>query len=253
MSSDRLRGQSNVIGVALLLAITVIALGTLTAAIGGIVSDNAAAANAERVATDLDDALRPVETTGVHSGQVSFSEGSLTVETRTVRVLDEEGIREEVRADALIYEQGTHRVVFLAGAVVHQTGAVSRMHAEPPITASRGTGGVLIVGAPALTTGDITVASTQPTTLTMHTDVSHERVELGDATYRVAIETDDPEPWREYFERQGATVEIRQFDGDDFESVVASYPGERTGYLVVHEMNLTIRHGSGSLGGEGDE
>lgn len=240
------------IGVALLLGVTVIALGMLTAAIGAIVGSNAAAANADRVATDLDDALQPVEATGSHSGRVSFSEGTLSVVERELRVLDEDGVVETVQVDALVYESGDHRVVFLAGAVVHEAGDGARMHAEPPITASRGSGGVLVVGAPALGADRITFGATEPTTLTLHTDVSHGRTELGDDEYRVAIETDTPEPWRAYFERQGATVTIETFDDDDVESVVASYPGERTAYLVVHEMNLTVTHDGVALGGEDD-
>lgn len=240
------------IGVALLLGVTVVALGLLTATIGAIVGSNAAAANADRVATDLDDALRPVEATGPHSGQVSFGEGTVTVVERQLRVLDEDGVVATVQVDALVYENEDHRVVYLAGAVVHEAGDGARMHSGPPITASRGSGGVLVVGAPVLGADRFTYGATGSTTLTLHTDVSHDRTDLGDGEYRVAIQTATPGPWRDYFDRQGANVSTRTFEGDDVESVVASYPGERTAYLVVHEMNLTVTHDGEPVGGDGD-
>lgn len=240
-SPARPRAQSNVVGVALLLAITVVALGTLTAAIGGIVSSNAAGANADRVATDLDDALRPVEATGPDSDRVSFSQGELSVVEREVRVLDSSGVVETVQVDALVYEDGDHQVVFEAGAVVHRAGDGARMRSEPPITASRGAGGVLVVGAPVLGADRVSFTANQPTSLVLSTDVSHDRTDLGNGTYRVAVETTTPGPWDRYFQRQGANVTTQDFDGDGVESVVASYPGERTAYLVVHDMDLTIR------------
>lgn len=247
------RGQSNVIGVALLLGVTVLALGMLTAAIGAIVGSNAAAANADRVATDMDQALQPVEATGQHSGRISFSEGSLTVVERELRVLDEDGVVETVQVDALVYESGDHRVVYLAGAVVHETGDGARLRSEPPITASSGSGGVLVVGAPVLGADRVTFGTTEATTLTLHTDVTHDRTELGDGEYRVAIETETPGPWREHFQRQGADVTTHSFDDDEVDSVVASYPGERTAYLVVHRMNLTITHDGEPISGGDDD
>jgi hypothetical protein len=38
-------------------------------------------------------------------------------------------------------------------------------------------------------------------------------------------------------------VTTRDFDGDGVTSVVARYPGERVGYLVVHEMGLEVQNG----------
>ena len=48
------RGQSNVVGVALLLGVAVVSMGALTAAVGVVVESSAGQADAERVATDLD-------------------------------------------------------------------------------------------------------------------------------------------------------------------------------------------------------
>jgi flagellin-like protein len=86
------RAQSHVIGVVLLLGITVVAVGTLTATVGTVVEQNAAAADADRVATDLDGALDPVEATGVNRGRLSFADGRLATESRDLRLLDETGV-----------------------------------------------------------------------------------------------------------------------------------------------------------------
>ncbi|WP_115865415.1 DUF7289 family protein [Halorussus litoreus] len=267
---NRDRAQSNVVGVAILLGVVVLSLGTLTAGIGSVVDDNAAAADASRVATDLDAALDPVEATGVHRGRVSFTEGRLRTVERDLRVLNESGVVRPVQVDALVFTAGERRVAFLAGAVVRGPPDNAVLRTPPPITASRGGGhdgdgeaedgtesGVLVVGAPELNgsvgvsvNGGEAVAGSKAAgsgvaggSALLQTNVSHHRAALGEGTYRVAVETATPGAWRRYFERENATVATRDFDDDGVVSVVASYPGERTAYLVVHDMRLEVRHG----------
>lgn len=235
------RGQANVVGVAIMLGVTVVALATLTASVGSVVQDSAATADAARVAEDLDDALRAVEATGHREGRVSFSRGELAVVDRQLRVLDAGGVVATVDADALVFRTGDQRVVYLAGAVVRDTGAGGQLYETPPLSASRGTGGVLVVGAPALNATTQRVAASGPTTVRLETDVSHDRTALGNGTYRVAVETTTPDAWARYLERAGATVTgQRDFDGDGTASVVARFPGERVGYLVVHDLSLEV-------------
>ena len=235
------RGQANVVGVAVMLGVTVVALATLTAGLGTVVQDSAATADAARVAADLDDALRPVEGTGHRTGQVSFSRGELAVVERQLRVLDAGGVVATVDVDAVAFRAGDQRVVYLAGAVVRETGAGGQLYETPPVSASRGTGGVLVVGVPTLNATNQRVAATGPTTVRLETDVSHDRTPLGNGTYRVAVETTTPDPWERYFERAGAVVTgPRDFDGDGTASVVPRFPGERVGYLVVHDLSLEV-------------
>ena len=241
MSGGRDRGQSHVVGVALLLGVTVVALGALTASVGTVIEGTAATADATRVAEDLDDALRPVEATGPRRGRLSFTGGELEVVERDLRVLDAGGVVETVEADALVYRRDDQRVVYLAGAVVRQTGAGSQLYAPPPVTASSASGGVLVVGAPVLNASRTSVGATGSTTVVLETAVSHERTPLGNGTYRVAVETTTPGAWERYFERRGATVlGRRDVDGDGLASVVARFPGERVGYLVVHDLRLEV-------------
>lgn len=240
------RGQSNVVGVAILLGVVVVALGSLTAGIGAVVDGNAAAADASRVAADLDSALEPVEATGVRRGRVSFTNGQLRTVERELRVLNESGVVRTVRVDALVFTSRDRRVAFLAGAIVQGRTGNGRMRTPPPITASRDSGGdatgVIIVGAPVLN-GSVAVSATGGESVLFRTDVSHHRTALADGTYGVAVETATPGAWRRYFERTNATVRTRDFDGDGVPSVVGTYPGERVGYLVVHDLRVEVWHG----------
>ena len=242
----RTRAQSNVVGVAVLLAVVVVSLGSLTAAIGAVVDGNAASADATRVASDLDGALEPVEATGTHRGRVSFTDGQLRTVGRELRVVNDSGVVRTVQVDALVFTAGERRVAFLAGAIVRGQPGNAWMRARPPITASSGgegaETGVLAVGAPALN-GSVAVSAAGGGSVVLRSTVTHHRTDLGEDAYGVAVETATPDAWRRHFERANATVTTRDFDDDGVTSVVARYPGERVGYLVVHDLRLEVRNG----------
>lgn len=230
------RAQSHVVGVALLLAITTVSLGALTAGVGTIVESNAAAADADRVADSLA-AIEPSEATGVERHELAFGEGTLTVEPRTVRLLNEDGVVASHRADALVFEAGDRRVTYLAGAVVRGSGNASKLDDTPPIATGDG---LLLVGLPVLNASDGESVGGRSVTATLRTDTTHERRELGTGEYRLAVETATPGAWERYFAGENASVRRRTFDDDTHQSVVAAFPGERTGYLVVHDARLEV-------------
>jgi len=233
------RGQSHVVGVAVLLAVTVLAIGGLTAGLGAVVEDSAESADAERVASDLDAALRPVETTGVRRGTIRFGDGALHTEDRELRVLNDSGVVRTVAVDALVYEVGERRVSFQAGGIVRGSGNASRFVRAPPIVAAPD-GGDLIVGAARLG-GDVELWGRTDRVLV--TNVSHDRQYLGEGEYRVAVETSTPAAWVDAFESRNATVVAtdRDVDGDGVGSVVARFPDRRTAYLVVHDLDLEVK------------
>jgi len=105
------RAQSHVVGVALLLGITVIAMGALTASTGVVVEQNAAAADAGRVASDLEASLQPVAATGRHHGRVSFARGELRTVERDLRLLNATGTVRQVAE--LVFEVGLEVVPVL--------------------------------------------------------------------------------------------------------------------------------------------
>jgi hypothetical protein len=236
------RAQSNVVGVALLVGIAVLGMGALTAGIGAVVESNADTADAISVADGFDRALRPLETTGVREGHVAVTGGRLTTESRTLRVLNESGVVATADVDALVYRSGDRRVAYEAGAVVRGRPGNAWFHRDPSITASRGDGGVLIVSAPVLNASDRTVTGAAGQQVRLSTNVSHGRRTLGDGNYRVAVETSTPSAWQRQFEDSAGVdaIDRRLFPGDDHDSVVASYSGNRTAYLVVHDLRLEV-------------
>lgn len=227
------RGQSNVVGVAILLGVTVLALGTVTASVGTLIETNAAAADANRVADDLDAAIRPVHTTGSSVAAVSFTDGDLSTVDRTVRVLNDSGVVFERKANAVVFESGAYRVTALCGAITTGQGSGGRFVRDPPISVGDG---VLVVGVPVLSGS---LAASGETHLRVRTRVSHDRLALGDDEYRIAVETRQPGVWAEFFEGKNATVTRQDFDDDGVVSVVARFPGTRTGYVVVHRVEVS--------------
>lgn len=231
------RGQSNVVGVALLLGIAVVSMGALTASVGVMVDSTASEADAERVAADLETALEPVGATGIRRGTVRFGEGSIGHVDRELEVRADGAVVDRVAVDALEFESGDRRVAFHAGAVVRGTGERAWIERPPPISIDED---VLVVGAARLGDDVQSVGGRGGVTATVTTDVSHDRRSLGEATFAVAVETTAPDAWTRQFRDLGATVERE--DGSP-PVVVATFEGERTGYLVVHDLDAEVRAG----------
>jgi len=234
------RGQSHVVGVAVMLGVTVVALGTVTAGIGVVFDAHAASADAERVADDLDAAIQPVATTGPREGSVAFSDGSLRSASRQLRVYRNGSLVREIEVGALEFAAADRRVAAVAGAVVRGQDGGAWLHREPPIVGSA-EDGVLAIGAVRLNASDVAVSGSGRTTL--HTNVSHARQSLGSGQFTLELETATPSAFEGYFEAADATTTRRDRDGDGVPSVVARYPGTATGYLVVHDVRLEVTDG----------
>ncbi|QPV63806.1 type IV pilin [Halosimplex litoreum] len=237
----RRRGQSSVVGVALLLGVTVVTLGVLTASVGVLVEDHAARADADRVAADLQSGLRPVESTGHRTTTVRFGGGRLYTAERQLRVSDATGVVANVDIGALVYENGDRRVAAVAGAVVRGRGE-NAWFAEPPPVVGSESNGVLVVGAANLSANPSSVGGGR-VAADLVTNVTHDRRSLGPGRYEVAVETEAPAAFERYFEQRGATVGRTDRDGDGVVSVVAEFPGRRRAYLAEHRMRLEVTNG----------
>nr|WP_272931364.1 type IV pilin [Halobacterium noricense] len=219
-----------------MLGVTVVALGLVTASVGTVVDQHAAASDAQRVADELDDALQPVETTGVRRGSVSFTSGTLETLDREVRVLDSGGVVATVDANALRFTADNRGATYLAGAVLAHGDGWSRTRSPVSVTVDPD---VLVVSVPALR-GDVMRAASGGVTYTLRSNVTHERQNLGRGGYRVAVETTHTAALRSQFERWNATVSQRDVDGDGTPSVIADFPSSRTAYVVVHETEVSV-------------
>lgn len=237
-----MRAQSHVVGVALLLGMTAVALGGLTVTVGELVESGTASADAARVADQLDTAIQPVETTGPRTARVHFADGSLHSVDREIRVLEDGSVVASHAIGGLVFESGDRRVASVAGAVVRGQPGAAWVSSRPPVLASNRTG-VLVVGVSQLGVDDVAIGGEGTTAVRLATNVSHARTDLGEGNFSVAVETATPRPFERYFEGQNATVARQDFDGDGVESVVAEYPGQRRGYLVVHDLSLEVADG----------
>lgn len=236
---DRCRGQSHVVGAVLLLGLTTVALGGLTATVGTIVEDHTAETDATRVASDFQRTFRPVETTGPRHGRVTFGDGRLSVEERQIRVLHDGTVRETVEADALVFEAEDSRTSAVAGAIVRGHGGSAWLERPPPVTVGPD---VVVVGAPRLGASG-SVAGSGGVTVPIRTNVSHDRTALGRGEFGVAIETRTPGPFRRWATDRNATLRVADLDGDGVPSAVIEFPGSREGFLVVHDVNAEVGHG----------
>lgn len=235
-------GQSHVVGVVLLLGITVVALGGLTATVGSIVGGQTAAADETRVSSAFVNQFRPVEHTGPDEARVRFSDGRLSTVQRQLRVLTPAGRQQTIELGGLVYESGQHRVAFVGGSVVRGQSESAWLERDPPLTVASDSDAI-IIGAPRLSESGLSIAGSGGVTVRLQTNVSHERTTLGTDEYTIAFETATPRPLAAYFQQQGATTRIQDRDGDGIPSVVATFDGRRTAYLVVHDMRLEGMHG----------
>jgi len=231
------RGQTAVVGVAVLLALTVLAVGGLTATAGSIVDDGATTAAATRVGADLATALGPGP--GDPETTIELTDGTIRVVNRSVWLLRGEEVVWAGHAGAIVYTDGDHRITGVAGGVVRNDGADSRMIAQSRIVPADRS---LYVGVPVLnaTGADGIATGDRRLAVTLRTDVETARDTLPADEYRVAVETRDPAAWERHFADRGATTERRDIDGDGVQSVVASFDGPRTVHLVVHDVRLDV-------------
>ncbi|MFB6250097.1 MAG: flagellin-like protein [Halobellus sp.] len=235
------RAQTAVVGVAILLGLTVVAIGGLTATTGSIVEDGAASAAATRVASDLETALGP--SPGPRATTVALAAGSVRVVNRSVWVLDADGVVWAGHAGAIVYDDDGHRVTGFAGAVVRSDDRGDRVVAPSRIAPANGT---LYLGVPVLNASGADGVATggHRLSVTLRTDARTERIDLPRSTYRVAVETATPAAWERHLRERGATATTRRdIDGDGVTAVVAAFPSQRTAHLVVRDVRLAVEVG----------
>lgn len=246
-ATDR-RAQSHVVGVALLLGFTTLALAGVTASVGTTVDTATDAVTERRVADALAEATRASGRAEPDDATVGLTDGHLAVVDRTVRVWND---TEElvVDSDALVYRSEGVRVAAVAGAVVRGSPGAARLHRPLGVGSTAST---LVVGVTALNPTDTTrghswsfgagaAARQHPTTLELTTDVSHDARRRPRGEWTIAVETTTPVPFERFFESRGAGVHRADLDGDGVDSVVAAFASSRRLLVVVHRLGLEVR------------
>lgn len=239
------RAVSSVVGVALLLGVTVVSLGVLTASIGAVVGDGADSVAADRAAADLESALG-ARGAGVRETEVRFADGRLRPLDRTVRVSAGDGTTATVAADGLELTTGGRRVAFVDGGVAVGQPGEARLRGGPSVAV--GDDAVLLSVTRVDASDVATVTASGRATVRLRTEVNHTRTDLGDSDgdgdgpHRFAVETATPGAWERAFADRGEVTVLnrRDADGDGVPSVTFELPPGRTLRLVVHEVRVEV-------------
>jgi flagellin-like protein len=230
------RGVSPVVGVALLLAVTVLSLSVLTAGVGSLVESGADAAAADGAAAAFEDLGSASRTDGGRH-RVPLGDGRLATVPRSVVVDNDTSRVVSLRADALVYEAGEARAAALAGGVTVGGRGEARFRHPPRVTAAADT---VVVGLPVLV-GDVGVGGgTGRSTVTLETTVVGSRRTVAGPGLALSVETVTPRPWASFLREQGATVDRRDRDGDGVTSVVARFETAERLHLVVYETRVEV-------------
>lgn len=228
------RAQSAPIGVAILLAVTVISMAVLTVAVGSVVEAGATQAEARGVAGSMDAALDP-ERSGPHERRLALHEGRLRTVDRSVRVLAGDEVVFGRAVGGLVFTVGDQRVRHVTGATIGDTGNGAFLRSAPPLSIREGT---LFVGVTALDAPAVAVDGAG--TVTLRTNVTHDRRRLSGGGFAVAVETRTPGVWERWFDDMGATTTRRSLDDDGVPSVAGRFPTVRQVYVFVHDLNLEV-------------
>ncbi|GGM68759.1 hypothetical protein J2752_002038 [Halarchaeum rubridurum] len=232
------RGQSHVVGVALLCCVAVVSMAAVTGSVGGVVGETAANADATRVADALDGAVGPTVGTGHATRRVPFAAGRLHTAARDVRVLDANGTVARYRTNAVTFDAANRGVTSVAGTTVVRTRGWARVTGPVRATAVPD---ALVLDL-VVVEGDVDVSG-RGGGATLRTDTTVTRETLAGGTYRLAVETRHPEAFARRYGRDGvpgAVVGERDFDGDGIESVVVAYPPAARAYVVVRTVEVAV-------------
>jgi hypothetical protein len=198
------RGQQGIIGVALLLLLTVIAIGTMTSLLGGAVTGGVAQAELRTVGTTLATVTAPtddptMQTMLMRTGTLETHPGTLWITGADIAIEQEVG--------TLRYGTGHHRLSSEYGTQITTVdGEVIAVEGQR----IRRVGDRLYLGVPSMGLAGVDTIATNGRAVRVgvrpRVDTQHRRLPRG--RYQVRLETDHPSVWVQMFEEVGARVHI---------------------------------------------
>lgn len=227
------RGQSSVIGVALLLAVTVVAVAGMTAIVGSVIEDRAATAGIERAGAAFDEALDP-GAVGPGRDRIALPGGRLRVVERTLQVRRPGGPVVTLDVGGLVYAADDRSVTYVSGALVRATRAGATVRGDRPVRADDGD-----VFVSAVVLGASPGRGIDADATTFRTNVTHDRRTVARGNYRIALETRAPDAWATRLDAFGPTT-TTDFDDDGVPSVVVDPDGSGRIYLTIHRLGLEV-------------
>lgn len=236
------RAQSAVVGVAVLLALTVVSVAVLTAGAGTVVDDAAAGADAARVADRLAERYRPARVVGTRTVDLTVTGGTLRTVPREVALRRGNDTVVAPRTAALRFDRDGATVRALGRAVVRgdRDGALAVREPEAVRRVVADGRTTLVVSLVALAgTVDRTLGESER--LRLAVTASHVRARPPAGNYTLRVETATPGPWRRHLADRARSVRVVDRDGDGVPSVVAELGPADEVLVVVHRLEVTVR------------
>lgn len=233
------RGQSAIIGVALLLGLTIVSVGVLTAGSGILVDEAAQGADAQRVADRLVTAYNPTTLEGTTTLSLAPTGGQFTTAERRITLRRFGEVVATFETKALRFDRGGHHVIVLGQAIIRGQADRARFVREPGLVTVFGAEGerTLSVSVIALT-GQVDQTMTQQQRLRLPLRGSHERRDPGAGGYTISIESATPELWEEYLADIALSVRIVGDDGSETKLVIAELGRVSRARLIIHQVEI---------------
>lgn len=235
----RTRGQSAIIGVALLLGLTIVSVGVLTAGTGILVDEAAQGADAQRVADRLATAYNPSTLEGATTLSLALTGGQLTTEERRITLRRSGDVVATVDTRALRFARGDHHVSVLGQAIIRGQADRARFVRDPGLVTVFGAEDdrTLSVSITSLS-GQVDESMSQQTSLRLRLHGSHERRDPGAGRYSISIETATPELWEAYLADIAVSVRIEGADTSQTKVVVAELGRVSRARLIIHQVEI---------------
>lgn len=233
------RGQSAIIGVALLLALTIVSVGVLTAGTGILVDEAAQGADAQRLADRLITAYNPTTLEGTTTLSLSLTGGQIKTAPRRITIRRFGDIVATFETQSLRFQRGDHYVSVLGQAVVRGQAGRARFVRDPGMVSVFGTGEDRTLSLSIVTlAGPLDQTVMEGESLQLAFQASHERRDPGAGRYTISIETATPDPWVEYFEDSAVSVRVIGEPESQTQVVIAELGRVSRARLIVHHVEL---------------
>lgn len=233
------RGQSAVIGVALLLGLTIVSVGVLTAGTGMLVDEAAQGADANRVADRWATAYNPTTLEGTTTLSIALTGGQFTTKERRITVRRFGDVVGTFETNVLVFEEGDHQVTVIGQAVVRGQAGRARFVRNPSLVTVFGSEDdrTLSISIVALS-GQVDKGVRSQTPLRLQLTGSHERRDPGAGRYTISIETATPKIWVDYLADLARSVRIVGDDSSQTKLVVAELGQVSRARLIIHRVEV---------------
>lgn len=230
------RAQSAVIGVALLMVITVVSIGVLTAGTGVLVDEAGRNADVQRVTDRLLEGYEPRTLLGGSTISLPVTGGTLETVPRTIEIRRAGSPVEIFETAGIRYRRAGHSVTAVGQAILRDRGGRARFIREPRLVRVFESGGKRVLSISVVLvedTLDHTVHRAGEQRLTVM--ATHERRMLEPGRYAIALETTAPEAWERALEDLAKWIRIEERGEDGRYRLLVEFGR-------VHEVRLVVTH-----------